>query len=180
MRRPLRAKASVRQQVSVLQSYPAPLGGWNARDSIARMPPLDAVTLINYFPSTTSVNLRYGYSQHLTGVSAQTQTLMAYSTGATAKLFNITSAGNIYDATSAGAVGAAVVTGLSNGKWQYENIANATNAYLMAVNGTDKAVFYTGSAWARDGDGAPYDITGVDSANCIDIEVFKNRVWLIE
>ena len=158
----------------------APVGGWNARDSIAKMPPLDAVTLINYFPSTTSVNLRYGYSKHGTGFSGLAQTLMAYSGAATSKLFTVTSAGNIYDVTSAGAVGAAAVTGLTNGKWQYENIANPTAPYLMGVNGVDKAVFYTGSAWARDGDGPPYDITGGDSSTWIDLECFKNRVWGIQ
>ena len=51
--------------------------------------------------------------------------------------------------------------------------------YLMAVNGSDKSRFYNGSAWGYDGDGT-YSITGVDSAACIQINLHKNRVWLIQ
>jgi hypothetical protein len=50
----------------------------------------------------------------------------------------------------------------------------------MCVNGADKLRVYNGSAWFKDGDGAPYDITGVDTANCANITLFKNRVWLVE
>lgn len=50
----------------------------------------------------------------------------------------------------------------------------------MCVNGADKLRVYNGSAWFKDGDGAPYNITGVDTANCANITLFKNRVWLVE
>lgn len=158
----------------------APVGGWNARDSLAAMPPLDAVTLINYFPATTSVNLRYGYSQHATTFSGYADTIMAYSGAAATKMFAATSAGNIYDTTSAGAVGAAAVSGLSNGQLQYINVATTGGNYLQGVNGSDKAVIFDGTNWHRDGDGSPYNITGVDSAACIAITLHKNRVWLVQ
>lgn len=162
-----------------LVDVPAPVGGWNARDAYSDMPIKDAVILQNYFPRTTSVQLRYGHSQHATGMSGQCETLMAYAGGSTNRLFAGTASGNIYNVTSSGAVGAADVTGLTNGRLQYINVATSANNYLMAVNGADKARFYTGSAWAADGDGSPYNITGVDSATCFQINLFKNRVWLI-
>ena len=43
-------------------SVPAPIGGWNARDSLANMQPLDAVQLINWYPTPTDVTMRKGYS----------------------------------------------------------------------------------------------------------------------
>ena len=43
-------------------SIPAPIGGWNARDSLANMDPTDAVQLINWFPTPTDVTMRKGYS----------------------------------------------------------------------------------------------------------------------
>ena len=43
-------------------SVPAPIGGWNARDSLANMQPLDAVQLVNWFPTPTDVTMRKGYS----------------------------------------------------------------------------------------------------------------------
>jgi hypothetical protein len=105
---------------------------------------------------------------------------MAYSGAATNKFFSANSGGRIYEITSGGAVGAADVSSLTNGRWQYVNVSTTAGNYLMAVNGADKAKFYTGSAWATDGDGSPYDITVVDSATCIGINLFKNRVWLIK
>lgn len=44
-------------------SVPAPIGGWNARDSLAQMSPTDAVTLVNWFPTPTDVTLRKGYTK---------------------------------------------------------------------------------------------------------------------
>jgi hypothetical protein len=44
-------------------SITAPIGGWNARDSIAEMPPTDAVTLTNLYPTPTDVTLRNGYTR---------------------------------------------------------------------------------------------------------------------
>jgi hypothetical protein len=45
-------------------SITAPIGGWNARDSIAQMPPTDAVTLTNLYPTPTDVTLRHGYTRY--------------------------------------------------------------------------------------------------------------------
>jgi hypothetical protein len=104
---------------------------------------------------------------------------MAYSSGTANKLFAV-SDGKIYDATSAGAVGAAAVSGLTNSKFQYTNITTPAASYLMAVNGADKLRTFDGTAWHKDGDGAPYDITGVDSATCSNIVIFKNRIWLVQ
>src|SRR6266481_865718 len=54
---------------------PAPVGGWNARDSLGNMDKADAVTLTNFWPGTNSVILRKGYTQHATGLNAQVETL---------------------------------------------------------------------------------------------------------
>jgi hypothetical protein len=43
-------------------SVPAPIGGWNARDSLANMSPTDAVQLVNWFPTPTDVTMRKGYT----------------------------------------------------------------------------------------------------------------------
>src|SRR3990167_793059 len=103
-------------------SLPAPVGGWNARDSLADMAEDDAVTLINLVPATTSVLLRSGFSKWSTGYASQVETLMQYSGSTTNKLKAI-SGGEVFDATAGGAVGAAELTGLSNSRWQYINVA---------------------------------------------------------
>jgi hypothetical protein len=166
-----------RQQSAQTVTVAAPIGGWNARDALGAMDPLDAVTLQNFWPGTNSVILRNGYTKHATGLPAQVQTLMAYSSGTSNKLFAV-SDGKIYDATSAGAVGSAAVSGLTNSKFQYVNITTPAASYLMAVNGADKLRTFDGSTWHTDGDGSPYNITNIDTATVSNITLFKNRIWL--
>jgi hypothetical protein len=170
-------KPSTQRSQSV--SVAAPIGGWNARDPLGAMDPLDAVTLTNFWPGTNSVILRNGYTQFATGITGVVQSLLAYSSGTANKLFAV-AIDSIYDVTAGGVVGAASVTSLTNAKFQYINMTTTGGSYLMCVNGADKLRTFDGTSWHIDGDGAPYDITGVDTANCANITLFKNRVWLVE
>lgn len=167
-----RALIAKRQSMNVA-SVPAPTGGWNVRDNIANMAPTDAVRMINMFPGVSSVNLRGGYSQYSTGLVNQVETLMAYYGGATQTLFAIAGT-SIFNVTAGGAVGAAVVTGLTNARWEYTNVATAGGNYLYLVNGSDSPYTWDGSAWANP------SISGVTGANLSNIILFKNRIWFIE
>lgn len=51
-----------KQNTATTASVPAPIGGWNARDSLANMSPTDAVQLVNWFPTPTDVTMRSGYT----------------------------------------------------------------------------------------------------------------------
>jgi hypothetical protein len=51
-----------KQNTATTASIPAPIGGWNARDSLANMSPTDAVQLVNWFPTPTDVTMRKGYT----------------------------------------------------------------------------------------------------------------------
>ena len=51
-----------KQNTAKTASVPSPIGGWNARDSLANMSPTDAVQLVNWFPTPTDVTMRKGYS----------------------------------------------------------------------------------------------------------------------
>jgi len=154
-------------------SIPAPTGGWNARDALANMEPLDAVYMVNVWPTTSDVRLRDGYTQFATGLPAQVETLLVYNGTSSNKLFAI-SAGSVYDITSGGAVGAPVVTGLSNSRFQYVNMATAGGNFLVAVNGADTPLLYDGTTWSTT------SITGVTQANLIHVNLFKNRIWFVE
>lgn len=164
---------AARKQVVKTTSIPAPVGGLNARDAIANMPATDAVTLENWFPTPTSLELRKGSADHVTGFASQVESLMAYTNATTSKLF--AAAGTaIYDATSAGAVGAAVKSGQTNARWQHINVTTAGGSYLYCVNGADAPLTYDGSSWANP------SITGVTTTNLIHIHQFKNRIWFVE
>jgi len=164
---------------STAMTVAAPTLGWNARDALANMNPQDAVYLENLFPSPTSVAVRSGYIKWATGITGTVETIFQYSGGATQKKF--AAAGTqIYNVTASGAVGAADVTALTNARWQYVNNTTAGGSYLQAVNGADKMQVYDGSAWHKDGDGAPYDVTGVNTQTCIGITLSHNRVWFVQ
>lgn len=161
-------------QVSRTTTVPAPTGGWNARDNIASMEPTDAVVLQNFFPATTSVQLRQGSSNWATGLGNQVNSLMVFNpTGGTNKMF-AAAGGNVYDVTLSGPVGAAVLTSQTNDKWQYVNFANAAGSWLLMVNGADSGQTYNGTVWA------PMALTGANSANMIHITPYANRVWMIQ
>jgi hypothetical protein len=143
------------------------------------MAPTDAVQLINFFPSVSNVNLRGGYTKHATGFPDDVETLMTYSGGATDELWAI-SDGEIYDATSAGPIGAAAVTGLTNSRWEYTNVTTAGGNYLYAANGVDEPLLYDGSTWTPiDGTSSPA-ITGVTTTTLTQPTLFKNRMWFIQ
>jgi hypothetical protein len=76
-------------------------------------------------------------------------------------------------------VGASVVSGLTNARWQHVNVATAGGNFLLAVNGADKLRGYDGTNWYTDGDGS-HDITGVDSATLIHVNTHKERVWFVQ
>ena len=164
-----------KKRTAIVRSLPAPVGGWNALDSIADMDDADAVILTNLFPGTTTVNLRKGYSKFSTGYPGQVETVMSYSGGATQKLFGISS-GSVYDATSGGAVGAAALSGFLNSRWQYVNVTTPGGSFIEMCNGADSVYTFDGTTWA-DRSAA---ITGVTSSTLIGINVHKNRVWFIQ
>lgn len=129
---------------AVTASVSAPLGGWNARDSIAEMNPMDAVQLVNFFPTPSDVTLRSGYSKSSTGITGRVNTLMNYAGPTTQKMF-AAAGSNIYDASTSTA--SVVVSGMTSDKWQYTNIATPGGNFLIAVNGVDAARFYNGTSW---------------------------------
>jgi hypothetical protein len=170
-------KRTAKRRVSSQTSIQAPTGGLNARDPLADMKETEAVVMDNYFPTPSSVVSRNGKTPYSTGISGSVETLAVYASGATKKLFGFVS-GKVYDCTTAGAVGAAAVTGLGNSRFQTINFGTAGGFFLLCVNGIDKMRVYTGSTWYADG--TTTTVTGVNTANCIHINNFKNRVWLIE
>jgi hypothetical protein len=124
-------------------SVSAPIGGWNARDSIANMPPLDAVVLNNFWPTPTSVQLRLGYSRFSTGITGQVNSLMNYAGVSFQKLF--AAAGTtIYDVSASTAV---AVKTVSDDKFQHINVSTDGGQFLVAVNGVDPVQIYDGTSW---------------------------------
>lgn len=179
MRTALLTKRPQRTRISATPSFPAPIGGWNARESLAAMKPTEAVYLENLFPSTSYVELRGGMSSFATGTTGNVKTLAVYNKmGGTSNMYAYTASG-IYDVSSAGAVGASKLT-RTDGKHQWTMFGDGTNSWLIAVNGVDKPAYYDGTTWtAVDGATTPA-LTGLTTTNIIGVSVFKGRLIFIE
>jgi hypothetical protein len=171
-------RAQTARPQTLTTSLPPPIGGWNARDSIADMPATDARFLENWFPSTSDIVLRNGFSEWATGLPDLVETLAHYAGGGTDKLF-AWSDDSVFDVTSGGAVGAAVVTALTNARWEFENVATAGGNFLLAVNGTDKLLNYDGTTWTKVDGVSAHAITGVTTTTLSNIALWKTRVFFL-
>ena len=131
------------RRTAVTASVSSPTGGWNARDSIANMPPLDAVALTNLWPTPTDVQLRLGYSQFSTGITGQVNSLMNYAGTSFQKLYAAAGT-NIYDVSGPTAT---VVKTITNDKFQHINVSTPGGNFMVAVNGVDPAQLFDGTNW---------------------------------
>lgn len=175
-----KAKPRIGQATSRTESVPSPIGGLDAVSSIAAMPPTNALILDNWFPQTTFCQIRNGWSSHSTGLPGWVETLMGYTSKAgVEKLFGISGTA-VYDCTNTGAVGAPVVTGLTNARWESIDFATPGAAALYAANGVDKPLYYNGSTWVSvDGSSTPA-ITAVTTTTLRNPAVWKNRLWFVQ
>lgn len=118
-------------------SLSAPTGGWNARDSIAAMPPLDAVSMVNFYPTPTFLTVRRGYSKYSTGIQGQVKTLMTFAGEDNQTMFaaaNLT----LYKATTPTAE---PILTIENDRFSFVNMANTSGNYLVACNGEETLVY---------------------------------------
>jgi hypothetical protein len=135
--------AVAKQKTAITTSITAPIGGWNARDSVASMPPTDAVTLNNFYPTPTDVQLRKGFSKYSIGITGQVNSLMNYAGANSQKLFAAAGT-SIYNADTATATVAHAIT---NDKLQHINISTVGGSFMVACNGTDATCVYDGTSW---------------------------------
>jgi hypothetical protein len=155
-------------------SLPPPTGGWNTLDALADMPADHAVTLDNWFPDADRVTVRRGHTPWATGFLGPVETIMPYQPpSGTARIF-AASGTAVYDATAAGIVGAAVLTGKTNARWQWAQMTTAGGHFLFICNSDDTPQVWDGSAWAAT------TITGPTVANLAWVNIHQRRMWVGE
>src|SRR5688572_1932153 len=175
-----------RQRTSVTRSQPAPVRGWNTRDGIADMEPGFAVVLDNWFPMTAEIKMRKGSAEHVTDIvdgslaAAEVETLATYKPQSGDQELFAWADDSLYDVTTAGAVGAAVVSSLTNARWQYTNFSTSGGQFLLAVNGADELLLYDGSTWSSIDALSTPAITNVATTALVHVFVFKERPWYVQ
>jgi hypothetical protein len=165
-----------RQQVSIADTIPAPVGGLDTQSPLAGMPPTSAILLDNWTCRSGYIEMRRGYKPFATGLAGAVHSLISWRGSTTSKLF-AGAGSSIYDVSAAGAVGAALVTGLSGTRWNYVNVRNAAGlTHVVAVNGADSPRLYDGTTWE------PGDYTGtdLDASKWVDVVSLHNRLFFVE
>jgi hypothetical protein len=109
------------------------------------MQPTDAVQLINFFPTPTSVSLRKGYAKASTGITGKVNSLMNYAVKTGGNKLFAAAGTSIYDASTDPAT--VVYTGITVDKLQHVNTSNTAGNFLVACNGTDATMVYDGTRW---------------------------------
>jgi len=163
---------SRKSKVSQSASIPAPVRGWNARDSLANMPEDFAVELENIFPNLTSCDLRSGFASHSTGNgSGAVETLVEYAGPSTRKL--ISAAGSvIYDSSAVGG-STSIATGKSNARWQTTMFGTSGGNFLFMVNGADAPVYYNGSAFVTP------SLASVTATDIVNVAAHQRRLFFV-
>ena len=167
-------------------SVPAPVGGWNARDSLAAMDPADAIVLDNLIPDTDKVVGRKGSTSYATpaSVTLDIDTLATWR-GPTSEIgwafAIITGNKRAFDYTAGGSPAAnAAFTALAHTGTRADYVAemfvNTSGAYLYLADalGENAPAYYNGTTWT-----AP-SITGVTAANLVFVASYRYRLFFIE
>ena len=193
MLQPLRNNAR-RQPTSTVQYLPPPTKGWNAKDDLSDMDPTDAVVLDNLIPTEGGVTMRRGCQRWVSSLDSAVETLMTYSppsgsdklfAAAGTEIFDVTlqqaqldregqPIGLLFLLTQAGDASVLELGSLTNGRWQHVMFSNAASNFLVAANGADNVLNYDGSSWTTP------TITGVTSANLINVQSHQSRLWFVE
>ncbi|HEV7455181.1 MAG TPA: hypothetical protein VGN96_00275 [Roseococcus sp.] len=120
--------------------------GWNTRDPISAMKPGFAPIFDNFVVEGGLPRVRRGWRVWATGLPGRVDGLLPWS-APTSRLFASSGAG-IYEVTTPGAVGAAVVSGLTNARWSSIQFSASGGQFLFAFNGVDTPRTFNGTAWA--------------------------------
>jgi hypothetical protein len=178
MRQALRTKGRQRQ-VSTVQSVPAPIGGWNARDALANMEVTDAVKLENWFPTTTDCVIRGGQAAYATGITGSVETLAVYTAMDGTEQFFAATDSDMYDISSSGAATDELLA-VTNGSFQHLNMGDGTNNWLLMYNGTDAPKYYNGATWVEVTGATAPALTGITPTAAIAGVTYHGRLILLE
>jgi hypothetical protein len=169
----LRGRPGGQRRVNSVVPFPAPFGGWNARDDITDMPPEDAILLDNFIPGDGSVALRNGYAEHADGLGGVVRSLMEHSAPDGSGTLFAAVTDTIFDVTTQGEA-VSSVTGLNGGNWSHTMFATAGGNFLVCCNGADSVRYYDGSSWT-----VP-TINLVTSSTLDFVMSHQSRLWFIQ
>lgn len=170
-------------RTSQIVSVPAPIMGWNIRDPLPSMQPTYAPVLDNFFCLPSELQIRRGYVPWSTFTgTAETITDYSPANGNQLIIAMVNNGGScaIYDITAGGAVGAAMVSGLTSAQFKHCHFSNTGGFFSYYVNGADSAIMFDGTTWYTvTTSSATYSITGPSTTVFRDVIAHKRRLWFL-
>lgn len=166
-----------------LVSNPSPIGGLNAYDNLAAMPPTDAIRMNNIVPTPYGCTVRKGFQEYTSGLAGSVDTVVGNISVLGARKLFAAAGTNIYDITNA-ASPTVVVSGTHDSYWQSIGFANSAGTHLVMFNGVDDPVWYNATSGITRltlGDGvATGTWKNVDPAQIIQATVHQRRIWGVQ
>ena len=159
-------------------TLPSPIQGLNRRDSLSAMAPMFAVTMDNYIPLDSKVELRPGYSVYYEFATkkAKVWSLIPYRLPDYNRFF-ATYDGKLYDITSPNDVAQVNDVALTDTYCQYVQYKN----YLYIMNGMDTPkVFYIDNNGDEHISNWDFSAENLNAARIIAGAVSKEFLWFIE
>jgi hypothetical protein len=169
------------QAYNKVVTVPAPVGGLNARDSLAAMPPTDAIILNNWWPQPYGCSVRKGYHEWTTGMPSEVRTLATWSSVNGTQTLYAWSGPDMYEAVN-GPVGVAEVVALSTSVWETVQLVNVAGSHLICVNGVDDGILVSETGITRivAGDGTLGTWSGINPADATQVTVHQSRLWAVQ
>jgi hypothetical protein len=185
------------QARSLLKTVAAPIGGLNARDSLANMAETDAIALTNWRPDVGGVRCRKGYQEWATNfpggkpvggilpyfdasVVFPGGSFLTTPTSMPGELFASTDDA-IYDITSttnAPVVAIALSGGVNAGWTNSVNFTTAGGTFLVVCSEADGYYIYDGATWALvPFGGGPTNVSVSDPGDFVQVVPWKKRLW---
>lgn len=159
---------------AVERFLPSPTQGMDTDSPVAELPTTLARRLENWIPKGVSLEMRKGWSPWVTGHATAVESLMGYVAGGTSALFAASGA-SIYNVTTTGAIGAAVVGSLTSARFSYVNFTTSGGSYLWICNGADDPRHWDGSSWAT----PALTVTTFTDNDIAHVSAFKERLFFL-
>jgi len=155
-------------------TLPAPVKGLDAVSPVMGMSENSALVLENWFPAPSGLQVRDGYISHATGFASQVDRLHVYSAVSGGEKLFATNSSGVYDATLAGAIGAAAIA-LTDGKCISAGINTGAGNYFFLVNGVDTMKQYDGTTWS-----SVAVLGAVATTKYNYVELYRQRLFFVE
>ena len=166
-----------------ISTSPSPVGGLDAYNSLVAMPQENAIAMVNWYPQAYGCIMRRGYQQHVTGLGGSVKSLIPYNSSAgVTKLYAFANA-KMFECTTPGAVGAALLTSLVQDIWEGVTFANSAGTHLICFSGSDNGIWIGPSSIQRLvlGDGVTNATwKNVNPATLICPMTHQRRLWAAE